>query len=259
MKINKDIEKYWKNRVLFSWGPYEEMRDLKYGINNYMFDKYPFKDSAGKKVLEIGCGGGLDSIEYAKSGAQVWATDFTDEAVEFTTDRVNKLNMGSTIVASNGRIRVDKVDVRNIQYEDNFFDVVHTYGVLHHIIEVEDALSEIYRVLKPGGTICAMFYNKNSLLYHYSIIYLQGVVEGEFDSGLTEEDLFSKYSEAEVGCPYTKAYTEEEVIELCESSGFREVETDINAPHIDTPKQRKVEILNLPKHLGFHITVKAIK
>ena len=87
-------------------------------------DKYPFKDSAGKKVLEIGCGGGLDSIEYAKSGAQVWATDFTDEAVEFTTDRVNKLNMGSTVVASNGRIRVDKVDVRNIQYEDNFFDLI---------------------------------------------------------------------------------------------------------------------------------------
>jgi ubiquinone/menaquinone biosynthesis C-methylase UbiE len=251
MKVNKDIEKYWKNRVLFSWGKYEDMRDLRYGINHYMHNFYPFEKSKDKKVLEIGCGGGLDSIEYAKNGAQVWATDFTDEAVEFTTNRVKRLNLDN--------IRVDKVDVRNIQYEDNFFDVVHTFGVLHHIIEVEDALSEIYRVLKPGGSMYAMFYNKNSLLYYYSIMYLRGVVGGEFDKGLSEEDLVSKYSEAQFGCPYTKIYTEESVKELFYDNGFDNVETQIDSPHIDTLETRKVKIPNLPKNMGWHLSTKATK
>ena len=259
MKINKDIEKYWKSRVLFSWGPYEEMRDLRYGINHYMHNFYPFESSNGKKVLEIGCGGGIDSIEYAKNGAQVWATDFTDEAVEFTTDRVNKLNMGSTIVASNGRIRVEKVDVRNIPYEDNSFDVVHVIGILHHILDVNDSVREILRVLKPGGSMYAMFYNKNSLLYYYSIMYLRGVVGGEFDKGLSEEDLVSKYSEAQFGCPYTKIYTEESVKELFYDNGFDNVETQIDSPHIDTLETRKVKIPNLPKNMGWHLSTKATK
>ena len=50
MKINKDIEKYWKNRVLWSWGKYEDMRDLRYGINHYMHNFYPFAKS---KVIGI--------------------------------------------------------------------------------------------------------------------------------------------------------------------------------------------------------------
>ncbi len=251
MGINKQIEKYWKNRVLFSWGKYEKMKELRYRINHYIHERYPIYDCKDKKVLEIGCGGGLDSIEYAKNGAQVWATDFTDEAVEFTTNRVKKLNFDN--------IRVEKVDVRNISYKDNSFDIVHVYGILHHIIEVNDAVKEILRVLKPGGSMYAMFYNKNSLLYYHSIMYLRGVVEGEFEKGLTEEDLMSKYSEAKFGCPYTKIYTEDEVKELCKLTGFRQIETHIDAPHIDTLETRKVEISNLPKNMGWHITVKAMK
>ena len=179
---------------------------------------------------------------------------------------VGAKGMGKTIAIVNlvkklnfDNIRVEKVDVRNLSYKDNSFDIVHVYGILHHIIEVNDAVKEILRVLKPGGSMYAMFYNKNSLLYYHSIMYLRGVVEGEFEKGLTEEDLMSKYSEAKFGCPYTKIYTEDEVKELCKLTGFRQIETHIDAPHIDTLETRKVEISNLPKNMGWHITVKAMK
>ena len=156
-------------------------------------------------------------------------------------------------------IKVEKVSVKDIPYADNFFDVVHVFGILHHITDVDVGVKEILRVLKPGGSVYAMFYNKNSLLYYHSIMYLRGVVNGEFERGLTEEDLVSKYSEAETGCPYTKIYTEDSVEKLFYDNGFGKVETQIDSPHIDTLEERKVEIKNLPRNLGWHISTKATK
>ena len=251
MSIDNKIEKYWKGRVLFSWGKYEEMRKLRYDINHYMHEFYPFENCKNKKILEIGCGGGIDSMEYSRNGGDVWATDLTDEAVKFTKGRIERNNFKN--------IKVEKVSVKDIPYEDNFFDVVHVFGILHHITDVDVGVKEILRVLKPGGSVYAMFYNKNSLLYYHSIMYLRGVVDGEFERGLTEEDLVSKYSEAETGCPYTKIYTEDSVEKLFYDNGFGKVETQIDSPHIDTLEERKVEIKNLPRNLGWHISTKATK
>ena len=251
MSIDNKIEKYWKGRVLFSWGKYEKMRKLRYDINHYMHEFYPFKNCKNKKILEIGCGGGIDSMEYSRNGGNVWATDLTDEAVEFTKGRIERNNFKN--------IKVEKVSVKDIPYEDNFFDIVHVMGILHHITDVDIGVKEILRVLKPGGSVYAMFYNKNSLLYYHSIMYLRGVVDGEFERGLTEEDLVSKYSEAETGCPYTKIYTEDTIEKLFYDNGFGKVETQIDSPHIDTLEERKVEIKNLPKNLGWHISTKATK
>ena len=251
MSIDNKIEKYWKGRVLFSWGKYEEMRKLRYDINHYVHGFYPFENCKNKKILEIGCGGGIDSMEYSRNGGNVWATDLTDEAVEFTKGRIERHDFKN--------IKVEKVSVKDIPYEDNFFDVVHVFGILHHITDVDVGVKEILRVLKPGGSVYAMFYNKNSLLYYHSIMYLRGVVNGEFERGLTEEDLVSKYSEAETGCPYTKIYTEDSVEKLFYDNGFGKVETQIDSPHIDTLEERKVEIKNLPRNLGWHISTKATK
>ena len=251
MSIDNKIEQYWKGRVLFSWGKYEEMRKLRYDINHYVYGFYPFENCKNKKILEIGCGGGIDSMEYSRNGGNVWATDLTDESVEFTKGRIERNHFKN--------IKVEKVSVKDIPYEDNFFDVVHVFGILHHITDVDVGVKEILRVLKPGGSVYAMFYNKNSLLYYHSIMYLRGVVNGEFERGLTEEDLVSKYSEAETGCPYTKIYTEDSVEKLFYDNGFGKVETQIDSPHIDTLEERKVEIKNLPRNLGWHISTKATK
>ena len=227
------------------------MRKLRYDINHYVHGFYPFENCKNKKILEIGCGGGIDSMEYSRNGGNVWAADLTDEAVEVTKGRIERNDFKN--------IKVEKVSVKDIPYEDNFFDVVHVFGILHHITDVDVGVKEILRVLKPGGSVYAMFYNKNSLLYYHSIMYLRGVVNGEFERGLTEEDLVSKYSEAETGCPYTKIYTEDSVEKLFYDNGFGKVETQIDSPHIDTLEERKVEIKNLPRNLGWHISTKATK
>lgn len=251
---NKEIYDYWNNRTPYTWGKYKDMRKLRYELQDYMFDTFRFQDFKGKKVLEIGCGSGIDSAEFAKYGADIYATDMTDKAVNHTKNLFKRLNMNEELIS-----RIKKVNATNLPFEDNFFDLVYVYGVLHHIPIVERALDEIYRVLKPGRQCFVMLYHKDSLLYYYSVLYLGGVVFKGFKKGLSEKEVLAKYSEGKMGNPYSKVYTKDEAKRLFYTSGFKDITVEVKYPMIDTTTERKVEIPNLPSNLGWHLIVKAQK
>jgi 2-polyprenyl-3-methyl-5-hydroxy-6-metoxy-1,4-benzoquinol methylase len=96
---------------------------------------------AGMGVLELGCGAGYFTRELARSGANIVAIDVSPELLEMA--RVN-------CSASNVRYEIQNACV--MSYRDAAFDSVVGSSVLHHL-EMKEALHEIYRVLKPGGTI----------------------------------------------------------------------------------------------------------
>lgn len=246
----KEIYDYWNGRTPYTWGKYEDMRKLRYELQGYMLDTFRFQDFKGKKVLEIGCGSGIDSAEFAKHGAEVYAVDMTDKAVNHTKELFKQLKLKG---------KISKADATNLPFKNDFFDLVYVYGVLHHIPVVEKALDEIYRVLKPKGQCFAMLYNKDSLLYYYSILYLGGVVFKGFKKGLSEEELAAKYSEGKMGNMYSRLYTKDEAERVFYTSGFSDITVEVKYPMIDTTTERKVRIPNLPPHLGWHLIVRGSK
>jgi ubiquinone/menaquinone biosynthesis C-methylase UbiE len=95
----------------------------------------------GMSVLELGCGTGYFTRELARSGADIVAVDVSPELLEIAkVDRP----------AANVRYEIQ--NAYESSYPDAMFDSVVGSSVLHHL-EIEEALREIYRVLKPGGTI----------------------------------------------------------------------------------------------------------
>jgi SAM-dependent methyltransferase len=64
-------------------------------------------------------------------------------------------------------------DATSLDFPDGTFDVVYSFGVLHHIPEVEKAAAEIGRVLKPGGELLVMLYNRTSINYVLEIMFLR--------------------------------------------------------------------------------------
>jgi SAM-dependent methyltransferase len=58
-------------------------------------------------------------------------------------------------------------------FDDESFDIVYCFGVLMHIPNVGDAIAEIRRVLKPGGILLLMVYNRSSINYHVEIMFLR--------------------------------------------------------------------------------------
>ena len=253
MTINKEIKKYWEQSTPMSFVPeklsYEEKRNFRYSLQDYMHDVFRFADFSGKSVLEIGCGAGIDSAEFARNGAMVTSTDLTRTGAELTRDLLKGIKLPA---------RVIQCDAKSLPFKNEAFDCVYSFGVLHHFPEIETALAEIHRVLKPGGQVMVMPYHRDSLLYAYSIIYWRGLKEERLGT-LTSEQLLSLYSERNEGCPYTRAYTKEEARDIF-SRWFGNIVTEVHYNVIDLPDQRKVKVAVPSEYaLGWHLVVKAEK
>ena len=228
---------------------YEEKQKFRYSLQDYMHDAFRFSDFSGKLVLEVGSGAGIDSAEFARNGAKVISTDLTRVATDLSRDLLKENGLPPLVI---------QADAAALPFKDETFDCVYCFGVLHHIPDVETALAEIYRVLKSGGRVMAMLYHRDSLLYAYSIIYWKGIKEGMLRT-LTPEQLISRYSERNEGCPYTRAYTKDEARSLF-SPWFKQITTEVHYNVLDFPEQRKVKVsISDTYELGWHLIVKAVK
>lgn len=240
---------YWEKTVPWIFKdeklPYKERRRLRYALQDYMLGTIPFTEYRGKIVLEIGSGSGIDSAEFGRNGADVVSLDFTETGTKSTKDTLAEAGASS--------FNVVRAAAENLPFRDGVFDCVYSFGVLHHIPDVGPVIEEIAKKLAKQGELICMLYNKDSLLYAYSILFLHR------GAGLSEDEMVSRYSERVEGCPYTKAYTIEDVRKLL-ARGFNEISTSVHYNVIDTLTQRKVKLqLSDDYRLGWHVIVRARK
>jgi len=123
-----------------------------------------FAGARGLRVLEIGCGLGTDGVRFAKAGADYTGIDLTDAAIELARKRFELSGL-------RGELRVS--DAENLDFADESFDLVYSHGVLHHTPDIARAVSEIHRVLKPGGRAIVMLYHRDSYNYRVGICILR--------------------------------------------------------------------------------------
>lgn len=121
-------------------------------------------DWRGKRVLEIGTGVGTDARQLIKRGAIYTGVNIDRGSTELTKSALTRFGLPGV---------VQQADATALPFASNSFDAVYSYGVLHHIPNIQQAVSEIYRVLKPGGDIVFMVYNRSSINYHIEIMLLR--------------------------------------------------------------------------------------
>src|SRR5213083_1339553 len=123
-----------------------------------------FAGARGLRAVEIGCGLGTDGVRFAKAGADYTGVDLTDAAIELARKRFELSGL-------RGELRVS--DAENLDFDDESFDLVYSHGVLHHTPDIEAAVREIHRVLKPGGRAIVMLYHRGSYNYRIGIRVLR--------------------------------------------------------------------------------------
>ena len=122
-------------------------------LEPFIGDFADLQGSAGKTMLEIGCGLGTDLVRFARAGARITGVDLTEHAVELTRKRLELEGLA-------GEVRV--ADAEALPFSDDTFERVYSWGVLHHTPDTAKAIREAVRVLEPGGELIVMLYARRS-------------------------------------------------------------------------------------------------
>lgn len=161
-KAKTDVRDFWDRascgEALYLAGQdreaYQAQAVTRYALEPYIPEFAGFCAARGLRVLEIGVGLGADHQRFAEAGALLSGIDLTDRAVEHTRRRLTAFGLDSNLSVG---------DAENLQFPDESFDWVYSWGVLHHSPDTPKAIAEVWRVLKPGGGARIMVYHKWSL------------------------------------------------------------------------------------------------
>jgi ubiquinone/menaquinone biosynthesis C-methylase UbiE len=110
----------------------------------------------GSTILDAGCGYAYHTVRLARSGASITAVDFSEAALRIAGQTLAKAGIEKTV-------ELQQADLTALPFADNSFDFVVSWGVLMHIPELEAALTQLARVLKPGGVLVLCENNARSL------------------------------------------------------------------------------------------------
>jgi len=198
---------------------FDEVEARKYFVEPHIPGFAEFERWKGKKVLEIGCGIGTDTVSFARRGAQVTAVDLTEKSLEVARRR-------ATVFGLDDRIRFFQANAEKLSESvpEETYDLVYSFGVIHHTPHPERVLEEIRKFVGPESTVKIMVYNRWSWKVLW-ILFAYG--KGRF---WKLDRLVADYSEAELGCPVTYCYSRASGRKLLEEHGFRV--TDVSVDHI---------------------------
>ncbi len=132
---------------------FDEIERDRYAWEPYIKPFARFERGRGLKVLEVGVGAGTDFVNWVRQGAIATGVDLTPEGVALTRERLALEGLTADVHVA---------DAENLPFPDATFDLVYSYGVLHHSPDTRRAVREVHRVLKPGGTALIMVYHHPS-------------------------------------------------------------------------------------------------
>jgi len=140
---------------------FEQIEAWRYADQPFIHSFAQFTRYNGKRVLEVGFGAGTDFIQWLRAGAVASGIDLTEEAFENLSQRIRIYGLPEPEELKVG-------DAENLPFPSGKFDLGYSWGVLHHTPNTEKAVAELVRVVKPGGEIKMMLYNRHSLLAYKS-------------------------------------------------------------------------------------------
>jgi UDPglucose 6-dehydrogenase len=164
---------------------FEEVTKRKYFVESHILEFADFNKYNNKYVLEVGCGIGTAAQSFIENGAIYSGIDLSDKSINIAKKRLDVFNLNGNIFQEN---------IENYE-ENNKYDLVYSFGVLHHTPNPVIAINNCWKALKPGGEFKLMMYAKNSLKYF------------EITEGLDQY-------EAQNNVPVASVYTNDDIYEL---------------------------------------------
>jgi 2-polyprenyl-3-methyl-5-hydroxy-6-metoxy-1,4-benzoquinol methylase len=196
-----------------------------FGHSKFPFDNLiPFENLNNKNVLEIGCGIGYHSELLSSAGAKLTSIDISDTSIMATKKRFKLRGLKGDI---------KQMDAVKLDFPDNYFDFVWSWGVIHHSSQTALIIKEISRVLKSDtGESRIMVYNLNGMSAYFLIMnYLFNFWRGKsLDDCLWKrtDGFMARYYTSDIFCDIFRVF-------------FKEVEAQTFGQDVDgIPLPRKI-------------------
>jgi ubiquinone/menaquinone biosynthesis C-methylase UbiE len=240
----------------------EDRQDIHANFNQrFLNSAIGFDQIKNKTILEVGCGIGLDAIQFARNGNKLHLMDLSLNSIKIALGRLQ--NEGYKAVVCVG-------DANKLPFADNSFDLIYSFGVLHHSPDTESSIREIYRTLKPGGQVIVMLYSKWSA----NMIFRTFV-----HNGLIKREIFKLHSISKVLNKWTElqSKTESSTNPLTQVFSYRQIrkmfyqfdEVKLEKHFINRYQMAEARVFlrfisekvknNLHKYLGWNTIIKAKK
>lgn len=251
----EEVRAYWDRRpcnIRHSKEPvgskeyFDQVEARKYFVEPHIPAFADFRRWQGKRVLELGCGIGTDAVNFARNGADYTGIELSKQSLELARKRFSLYGLTGRFIHANAE------DLPACLYSEHF-DLVYSFGVIHHTPNPTKAFSNIYKLLPSGSELRLMLYAKNS--WKHLMI----------EAGLDQP-------EAQAGCPIAKTYTTDEVRSLLSGFSVVEIEQDhifkfnvgkyINYEYELEPwfeSMPKQMLAKLEKSLGWHMLIRCVK
>jgi ubiquinone/menaquinone biosynthesis C-methylase UbiE len=159
-QLAKDaVAEFWNShpcgeRYLNANAEFESHAETRYRLEPHIPAFARFAGARGLKVLEVGVGTGADYEQWLKAGAQATGVDFSEASLNLARKRCELAGLKPDLRLG---------DAENLPFASNTFDVLYSYGVMHHSPNPDKCLQEALRVIKPGGEARIMLYHHPSL------------------------------------------------------------------------------------------------
>ena len=224
----ENVQAYWdarpcnlrhSNKPIGSREYFDDVEARKYFVEPHIPAFADFQRWRGKRVLEVGCGIGTDTINFARHGAVVTAVDLSEKSLAIAQERAKVYGLADQIA-----FRHADAEQLSTVVPLEPYDLVYSFGVIHHSPHPERILAELRRYLEPGGTLKLMVYHR----YSWKVLWiLLTYGHGRF---WDLERIVARHSEAQTGCPVTYTYSRSEAVRLVKAHGFHV--TDVRVDHV---------------------------